>query len=324
VHNGLDLRTDCPVTALTHTADAWAIDTPSGILHARFVVNAAGVHAGRIAELAGVGGFTLIARKGEEYLLDKRLRGLVRNVIYPCPSPTSKGTLVIPTYDGTIMVGPTADEVDDPEDVTTSAAGAERVLAAARRLVPGISDRDVIAQFAGIRAVLPGEDFLIGPTEIPGFINVAGIQSPGLTAAPAIAVLVADHLREAGLELAPGTPPARLARPVHLVDLPLDDQVTLAAADAAQRRITCRCELVTEAEIRDAIHRGARTLDGLKFRTRAGMGRCQGGFCTARCMELLSHELGLPLTAVTKRGGGSWLVLDRDDVQRTPGGEAAR
>jgi glycerol-3-phosphate dehydrogenase len=231
---------------------------------------------------------------------------------------------VIPTYDGTIMVGPTADEVDDPEDVTTSAAGAERVLAAARRLVPGISDRDVIAQFAGIRAVLPGEDFLIGPTEIPGFINVAGIQSPGLTAAPAIAVLVADHLREAGLELAPGTPPARLARPVHLVDLPLDDQVTLAAADAAQRRITCRCELVTEAEIRDAIHRGARTLDGLKFRTRAGMGRCQGGFCTARCMELLSHELGLPLTAVTKRGGGSWLVLDRDDVQRTPGGEAAR
>ena len=253
------------------------------------------------------------------YLRDKRLCGLVRRVIYPCPTATSKGTLVIPTYDGTIMVGPTAEEVDDPEDLTTTAAGAERVVAAARRLVPGISDRDVIAQFAGVRAVLESEDFLIGPTAAPGFFNVAGIQSPGLTAAPAIAVLVADLLHDAGLDLVARPSGPMIERPVRFATLPSRDQEALAAGDPRYRRISCRCELVTEGEIRDAIAAGARTLDGLKFRTRAGMGRCQGGFCTARCMEVLSRELGLPLSAVTKRGAGSWLVLDRDDLDAAGG-----
>ena len=314
---GAQIRTDCPVLSLQPDGDVWAIGTPAGTVHARFVLNAAGLHAGDIARLAGLDGYRMRARKGEEYLLDKRLRGLVTRVIYPCPTPTSKGTLVIPTYDGTIMIGPTADEVDDPDDTTTTADGAERVLAAAQRLVPGISAKDVIAEFAGVRAVLDDEDFRIGPTEAPGLFDVAGIQSPGLTAAPAIALMVVEQLRAAGLELLPrpgGLP--SVARPVHFGGLSLAEQGRLAAADPAYGQLVCRCELVTEAEIHDAIARGARTLDGLKFRTRAGMGRCQGGFCTSRCMEQLSRELGVPLSAVTKRGDGSWLVLDRDD---TPG-----
>ena len=319
VANGLDLRTDCPVQGLETDGHTWSVATPEGVFTARFVINAAGVFADAVAEMAGVGDFTLRFRKGEEYLLDKRLCGLVRRVIYPCPTATSKGTLVIPTYDGTIMVGPTAEEVDDPEDLTTTAAGAERVVAAARRLVPGISDRDVIAQFAGVRAVLESEDFLIGPTAAPGFFNVAGIQSPGLTAAPAIAVLVADLLHDAGLDLVARPSGPMIERPVRFATLPSRDQEALAAGDPRYRRISCRCELVTEGEIRDAIAAGARTLDGLKFRTRAGMGRCQGGFCTARCMEVLSRELGLPLSAVTKRGAGSWLVLDRDDLDAAGG-----
>jgi len=314
VHNGVELRTDCPVLGLATDGEVWTITTPDGPITARFVVNAAGVFADRIAAMAGASDFTIRARKGEEYMLDKRLRGLVTHVIYPCPTPTSKGTLVIPTYDGTIMIGPTADEVDDPEDVTTTAEGADRVLTAARRLVPGISERDIIAQFAGVRAVLDTEDFLIGPTAAPGFLNAAGIQSPGLTAAPAIAAMIVELLRDAGLDLVPGAEPGRLDRPVRFGGLPTPQQERLAADDRAYRRVTCRCELVTEGEIRDAIERGARTLDGLKFRTRAGMGRCQGGFCTARCMEVLARELGIPLREVTKRGGGSWLVLDRDDL----------
>ncbi|MCU0270227.1 MAG: NAD(P)/FAD-dependent oxidoreductase [Acidimicrobiales bacterium] len=316
VHQGLVLRTDCPVLGLARNGDTWVIRTPAGPVHARYVLNAAGVFADAVATMAGVGDFTIRPRKGEEYLLDKRLAGLVHRVIYPCPTPTTKGTLVIPTYDGTIMIGPTADLVDDPDDVTTSADGADRVLAAARRLVPGISDRDVIAQFAGVRAVLDSEDFLIGPTAAPGFVNVAGIQSPGLTAAPAIAELVVDLLRAQGLELAPAAGPAPpLPRPVHFASLPTEDQRALAERDPRYRRIVCRCEFVTEGEVLDAIDRGARTLDGLKFRTRTGMGRCQGGFCTSRCMELLAHDQGAPLSAVTKRGGGSWLVLERDEVQ---------
>jgi glycerol-3-phosphate dehydrogenase len=314
VDNGVELRTDCPVEALSSDGDMWTISTPTGAVRARFVLNAAGVHAGRIAAMAGAGDYRVHARKGEEYLLDKRLRGLVSRVVYPCPSRTSKGTLVIPTYDGTIMIGPTADEVDDPDDVATTADGAARVLAAAQRLVPGITERDVIAEFAGVRAVLDNEDFRIGPTDAPGFFDVAGIQSPGLTAAPAIAVMVVDLLRRAGLELEPLDALAIVPRPVHFASLPRERQAELAAADPGYGRIACRCELVTEAEVSAAIARGARTLDGIKFRTRAGMGRCQGGFCTARCMEVLSRELDVPLSAITKRGGDSWMVLGRDDM----------
>ena len=292
----------------------WTVTTPRGTVRSRFVLNAAGVAADDVAAMAGVGEFALRLRKGEEYLLDKRLAGLVTKVIYPCPTPTSKGTLVIPTYDGTIMIGPTADTVDDPDDLATSDDGATRIIDAARRLVPGISERDVIAEFAGMRAVSESEDFLIGPTDARGFFNVAGIQSPGLTAAPAIAVYVVDLLDAAGLELVDHGEPPRITPPVRFAALSIDDQTALADDDPSYRRILCRCEFVTEGEVREAIRRGARTLDGLKFRTRAGMGRCQGGFCTDRCMSVLAEDLDVPFTSITKRGGDSWLALDRADL----------
>ncbi len=314
VANGVHLRTNCPVTDLHHDGDSWAITTPTGTLGCRFVVNAAGLGAAAIAHMAGVDGFEIRGRKGEEYLLDKRLRHLVRHVIYPCPTPVSKGTLVIPTYDGTIMVGPTADEVDDPDDVATTTAGESKVFEGARQLVPSLSERDIIAQFAGTRATIEGDDFLIGPTEAPGFYNVAGIQSPGLTAAPAIARYLADLLQRDGLEMRQKPLLNRIERPVHFASLSTDAQQTLADTDERYRRIVCRCEFVTEGEVCDAIERGSTTVDGLKFRTRAGMGRCQGGFCASRCIELLSTELGIKMSDVTKRGPGSWLVLDRPDA----------
>jgi glycerol-3-phosphate dehydrogenase len=310
---GVGIRTDCQVTSLDARSGGWEVKTTEGVVGADFVVNAAGLYAGAVAAMAGVQGIDIVYRKGEEYMLDKRRRGLVSRVIYPCPTPTTKGTLVIPTYDGTIMVGPTADEVGDPEDRDTTADGARRVLDGARRLVPGISERDVIAQFAGSRAVLASEDFVIRPDGPPGFIDVAGIQSPGLTAAPAIAVMVAGLLRDEGLALEPARDPTPLPRQVHFDAMTASEQDALAAADPRYRRMTCRCEFVTEGEVLDAIDAGARTLDGIKFRTRAGMGRCQGGFCTPRCMELLAGASGVPLSEVTKRGGGSWLVLERGD-----------
>ncbi|MEZ4716500.1 MAG: FAD-dependent oxidoreductase [Caldilineaceae bacterium] len=243
-----------------------------------------------IAGMAGCRTFTIHPRKGEEYLLDKRLQGLVKRVIFPCPTPVSKGILVIPTYDGTIMVGPTAESVDDREDLTTSAAGAHAVFSAVQQVVPGISARDCIAEFAGLRAPADGEDFIIGPTDRRGFINVAGIQSPGLTAAPAIATLVVDMLRDEGLTLVENAAfQVQLPPPVHFAGLSTDAQTALARGDPSYGRIVCRCEVVTEAEVAAAIARGAATLDGIKFRTR-GMGRCQGGFCTTRCMELLARS----------------------------------
>ncbi len=309
--NGVTVLLDAPATAIDVDDGGLAVATPAGIVHAGFVVNAAGLQADRIEAMVGLHTFEMIARKGEEYLLDKRLRGLVTRIIFPCPTPTSKGILVIPTFDGTLMVGPTADEVDDREDTTTTSAGAEQVFAAVQRSVPGISAGDCIAEFAGVRAASATGDFVIGPTSVPGFINVAGIQSPGLTAAPAIAELVTGMLGDAGLGL---TPRDSLVRPPHrpppIRDADRETQTALAEADPSFGRVICRCELVTEGEIVDAVGRGGASLDGVKFRTRAGMGRCQGGFCTWRVMHLLSSELDIPMSAVTKRGGNSWFVID--------------
>jgi len=317
--NGVEILVDSPVEGITRDGDGvFNLLAGQRVVHARFVVNAAGVFADEVARMADAGSFRIRPRKGEEYLLDKRLRGLVKRIIFPCPTPQSKGILVIPTYDGTLMVGPTAVFVEDKDERTTSAAGGDEIFSAVRRFVPGISERDCIAEFAGLRAVADGEDFIIGPSAQKGFINCAGIQSPGLTASPAIAERIAAILRDEGLEMAPD--PAfqpRISKRVLFASLPLAEQVRLAAEDSRYGRIGCRCEQISEREIIDAIHAGARTLDGIKFRTRAGMGRCQGGFCSWRSMQLLSSELGLPMTAITKRGGGSWIVCDREE-----GGEA--
>ena len=312
--NGLELVTDSRVLSVSRVDDMWTVHSSQGVFNTHFIINAAGLYADRIAEFAGVRDFSIRPRKGEEYLLDRRLAGIVKRIIFPCPTPVSKGTLVIPTFDGTIMVGPTAYSVDDREDLTTTRAGADAVFAAVKRLVPGISERDCIAEFAGLRAVADGEDFIIGPTSKKGFINVAGIQSPGLTAAPAIARMVCDILRDEGLSLREKDDfVAAVPKPVHVAALNTQQQIDLAQRDPRYGHIACRCEYVTEGEVLDAIQRGARTLDGIKFRTRAGMGRCQGGFCTTRCMELLARELGVPFTAITKRGGASWVVCARDD-----------
>lgn len=315
VANNVDLVLNAPVTQITHGREGFELAVPSGPIRCRYVINAAGVGAAHVADMAGVRDFELIFRKGEEYLLDKRLRGLVKRIIFPCPTATSKGILVIPTFDGTLMVGPTADDVDDPDNTTTTAGGSERVFAAVQRLVPGISSRDCIAEFAGVRAASDTGDFIIGATEIPEFINVAGIQSPGLTAAPAIAAHVIAELRTQGLELILKETFARAKPPlVPVRSASRSEQAEMAASDPSFGRVVCRCELVTEGEIVHAIHRGGHTLDGLKFRTRAGMGRCQGGFCTWRVMHLLASELDEPLSALTKRGGGSWIVCDREEV----------
>ena len=201
--NGVEMHLESPAQSITYSDDGWIIQTPRQRINTRFIINAAGLFADQIAALAGAQTFTIQPRKGEEYILDKRLDGLVRHIIFPCPTAVSKGILVIPTYDGTVMVGPTAQDVADKEDLTTSALGAEEVFVQVRRLVPGISERDCIAEFAGTRAVSGSGDFIIGPSPCKGFINVAGIQSPGLTAAPAIALTVADILRDEGLRLDP-------------------------------------------------------------------------------------------------------------------------
>ncbi len=320
VENGVDLVVDAPVEGLDAAPDGLTAHTPKGSFPARFVVNCAGVFSDQVAGMAGLEDFSIHPRKGEEYMLDKRLQGLVRRLIFPVPSPTTKGILIIPTFDGTIMVGPTAEDTEDRYDLSTTDAGAGTVFDAVRRICPAISPRDTIAEFAGLRAVSDSNDFIIGPTKLKGFINVAGIQSPGLTASPAIAEHVREILRDEGLALEEKTdfhPPTPSAPRFSAADL--DGRERLVGENPLFARVVCRCELVTEAEVQDAIDRGARTLDGIKFRTRAGMGRCQGGFCTSRCMTLLAERGGVPFHAITKRGDGSWIVAEMVNPQHPRG-----
>ncbi len=313
--NGLELFCDHPVQSIKRERDNFSIATPRGSFRARIILNAAGLFADHVAAMVGAKTFSISPRKGEEYLLDRRLQGIVTHLIFPTPTATSKGVLIIPTVDGPTMVGPTAEDIDDREDLSTSYSGAADVFAAVRKTCPAISERDTITEFAGLRAVSESNDFIIKRSPVKNFYNIAGIQSPGLTAAPVIATYVINMLRDNDLSLVKKqTWKADIDGPPRFAAMSPKDRKAAIHKDSAFGQIVCRCELVTEAEVLYAIKHGARTLDGVKFRVRAGMGRCQGGFCTTRLMDLLAQADEIPLSEITKRGKGSEICIQRHDI----------
>ncbi|MFH0839725.1 MAG: NAD(P)/FAD-dependent oxidoreductase [Candidatus Omnitrophota bacterium] len=307
--NGAEIYTKTKVINIIESGGSFEIDTTGGRFRSRFVINAAGLFADEIAGMVGIKSFKITPRKGEEFLLDKKREHIVNHLLFPLPSKNTKGILIIKTADGNPMIGPSAEDVDEKENLSTSDAGLKKVLESAKRMMPSISEDDIIAYFAGLRPAA-GEDFIIRHEEsAPGFVNVAGIQSPGLTSAPAIAFMVCGILKDAGL-------PMRRKlffhghrqKTIHLFAIPFSKTQKLIKKDASYGDIVCRCEMVSAKEVRDAIKRGARTFDGIKFRTRAQAGRCHGSFCTTRLMKILAEELKEPVTSVTKRGNGSEIV----------------
>ena len=317
VANGVKLFTNWRVAAARRIDGGWQIQSATDErIEARWVVNAAGLHADEVSALFGAERYTITPRKGEEFLLERGCAALPSRVVYPVPTRNSKGILVIPTVEGTLMIGPTAEEIQDKGDFSTTPENLERVFDFAARLVPSVSRRDIITSFAGLRPTLPGDDFYIERSrEVPGFVQVAGIQSPGLTASPAIAERVVGLLQEDGLALRPRPDFDPIVRhPPRIRELAPGQRgelERLVAEDPARGHVVCRCETVTEAEVVEAIRKGHTTLDGIKFYTRAGQGRCQGGFCTYRIMQILARETGMPLESITKRGGESVLVTGR-------------
>jgi glycerol-3-phosphate dehydrogenase len=277
---------------------------------ARYVINAAGLYADDISRMVGCCDFTVSARKGEEFILDKKKQYLTNHLIFPLPAKASKGILIIKTADGNPMIGPTAEMVEDKEDLSTTEAGRGKVFESARKLVPSLDENDIIAYFAGLRPVV-GDDFIIRhEDEMPGFITIAGIQSPGLTASAAIALMVSGILKKRGLALKKKAVFHKAReKSIHLFAIPFSETKKLIHHDESYGDIVCRCEMVSAKEIKDALSRGAKTLDGIKFRTRAQAGRCHGSFCTTRIMKIISEELKIPLTSVTKRGAGSEIVI---------------
>ena len=323
--NGVAVHFGAGVVAIRRGVDGlFSIAAEDGrSFRARFVVNAAGLYADEVAGFVGLDDFTIKPRKGEEYLLDKRVGALVRRVIFPVPLKRSKGLLVIPTVDGPVMVGPTAEKTRDKEDCSTTRKGLRKVFRHAQKMVPAIRASDVITSFAGIRPVSSTGDFVIGGTSVPGFVNAAGIQSPGLTASPAIAELVVACLEREGLALEPRPGFVAALEPVARIRGSLErrsfeEVAALASRDPLYGRMVCRCENITEAEVVQAVRRGHVTLDGVKYATRAGTGRCQGGFCTFRIMRIISRETGIPFERITKKGPGSEIVLERLGKGRSP------
>lgn len=327
--NGAVLKTEFDVVEAVRTPDErYTIRSKNGDeVSADWVVNAAGLYADEVSRLFGAEDFRIVPRKGEEFLMERNAKCYTKKVVFPVPSPNSKGMLVIPTVEGTTMVGPTAVEVEDKEDRRTTEENFEKVFYSARRLVPSVSERNIITSFAGIRPTIEGDDFYIDlSAKAPHFVQAAGIQSPGLTAAPAVAEYIKDLLKRGGLPLVekpeydPEIPEVKRLRGLSMFEVD-----RLIAEDPDYGEIVCRCESVSESEIKAAIRRGHTTLDGIKFYTRAGMGRCQGGFCTYKTLKILARETGKSWSEITRRGGGSYITRERiGDFEVHTGTAAAR
>ena len=314
VSNGVEFIRNCAVEAIKVTADGFLLATTQGEITAKYVVNAAGIHTDDIARMIGDDSISLVARKGEYYLLDKSFGYMADHTIFQCPNKMGKGVLVTPTVDGNLLIGPSALDVEDKEDVDTTPQGLEFIVEKAKKSVPTLNIRGAITSFAGMRAHPVTDDFIIGfSAKNDCFLNVAGIESPGLSAAPAIAEMVAGLLKEkADWQEKKDCVLTRKA-PVRFRHMTKSEREALIAKNKAYGRIICRCETITEGEILDAIHApaGARDVDGVKRRTRAGMGRCQGGFCGSKVVEILSRELNMPMNEITKFGGNSKILFEK-------------
>ena len=322
--NGVEFRFNTQVEDIKADADGiWHLRTNNGEYAAKYVINAAGVHADIIHNMVSENKIHITPRRGDYCLLDKEVGGHVKHTIFPQPTNLGKGVLVSPTVHGNLIVGPTAVDIEDKEGNNTTAAGINDLIAKAGAHVRDLPLRKVITSFAGLRAHEAHHEFIIKEVEdAPHFIDCAGIESPGLTSAPAIGEYVGQMMKEK-MELTEKENWISKRKGIlNPQELSFEDRAELIKEKPAYGNIICRCESISEGEILDAIHRplGARSLDGVKRRTRAGMGRCQAGFCSPRVMEILNRELGIPMEEITKSGGRSNIVLERTKGKN--GGEA--
>ena len=314
VRGGVELRRDCPVTGIEDTGAGFVLHTPTGDVTARFVLNAAGVDADRVHEMLEPNDWQTLPSRGEYYLLDKSEHDRVSRVIFQCPGPEGKGVLVAPTIHGNLICGPNAEAVEDRLDLGNTAAGMAEVRTKAARSVPGVEWRQNIRNFAGLRANTTRSDFIIEESKAhPGFIDLAGIKSPGLSSAPAIAKLAAEMLAADGLALEPD--PDFVDKREHIVfkNLSAEEKNELIRKDPRYGRVVCRCETITEGEIVAALHSPIppRSINGVKRRCNAGMGRCQGGFCGPRVQEIIARELGIDQAEVLLEQAGSTILTGR-------------
>ena len=310
--NGAVLYLDFEVKNIEKLDTGYRVSSENGALEAKIVINCAGVYSDEIAKMVGDESFDVHARRGEYMLLDRECGALVSHTIFRCPTKMGKGVLVTPTVDGNLLLGPTSEDIYDKEDTKTTAEGLGKVREKASEQVLGINFGKVITSFTGLRSVGSTGDFIININD--GFVNCAGIESPGLSASPAIAAYVADVLKQSGFVMNKKESFLATRRPMHYFkELSIDEKNEIIKEHPEYAHVICRCETVTEGEILDAIRTNPkpRDVDGIKRRTRASMGRCQGGFCTPYIIELLADEMSCDYADVTKFGGKSYVNVGK-------------
>lgn len=288
------------------------VQTTAGDIQTKYVINAAGLYCDEIAGYVGKADYYVTPRKGQFYILDKNTSCKVGMIILPIPTKVTKGKLMCPTIHGNMLVGPTAEDMLDKEDKSTNAAGLESIAVDVRKMIPNVNLRDTITQYSGLRAQRNPEGLNIDVyDDLKGYVNISGVRSTGLTGSVAIAKYVVDLMIEGGMhaEFKTDFNPIRKGTPIF-AELSNEERAALIAKDPRYGNVICRCETVTEGQICDAIHRtlGARSVDGVKRRLRAGMGRCQGGFCGPRVIEILARELGITPEEVRKNDPGSEML----------------
>lgn len=313
--NGVEFHLNTEVTNIEKISTGFRVMTSKGDFETKYVINVAGVYADNIHNMVSKEKLKIVPRRGQYCLMDKEVGNLTKSTLFQLPTKLGKGVLVTPTVHGNLLVGPNAEDLDDKEGINTTAEGLEDILSRGERSVSKLPGNKVITSFAGLRANEGGGDFIIKEAEdVKGFMDVAGIASPGLSASPAIGVYVAELMQK--IEPAPQKQDFVATRKgiPNMATATMEERKELIKENPAYANVICRCELVTEGEILDAIRRplGATTLDGIKRRTRAGMGRCQSGFCSPKVVEILSKELGVDAGEITKMGGKSSFITGKN------------
>jgi glycerol-3-phosphate dehydrogenase len=314
VANGVECLLNFDVTSIEADGDDYVIASDTDSVTAKYVVNAAGVYADQVHNMAAPKAFEIKLRRGQYFLLDKSEGDIVTRTVFPCPTKVGKGILVVPSIHGNILLGPASDNTLDKDDVATTEDTLYEARTGAKKLIPTVNPWSCIRNFSGLRAESDRDDFIIGEADgAPRFIDVAGIKSPGLTAAPAIATYAVSILEDKGLELKDKENFDPIVKRKLLIEMTREEQDELIKENPLYGRVICRCENITEGDIVDAVHRspGATTVDGVKRRCRAGMGRCQAGFCGPRVQHIIARELNRPLEEIVLEKSGSYILTGR-------------
>ncbi|MGL6120468.1 MAG: NAD(P)/FAD-dependent oxidoreductase [Fusobacteriaceae bacterium] len=312
VENGVELLLNTEVISIGKLEIGFEVLTNNGIFKAKNIINCAGVNTDILHNMLAPASYKIEPRRGQYYVLDKSQGQRVHQTVFQCPNEAGKGVLVTPTVHGNLLVGPDSQKIGDRENLSTTSEQLEYIRNKGSRSIKDINFRDSIRNFSGMRAESDRNDFIIEESSVKGFFDVAGIKSPGLSAAPAISLAVLELLKESGIVLNKKENFILPRKHLVFMELSSEEKSEIIKKDPAYGRVICRCEMITEGEIIDAIHRPvpSLTLDAVKRRCRPGMGRCQGGFCGPRVQEIISRELNIPLEEVMLDKRDSYILTE--------------